>query len=248
MSTGFAGKVYSAHKYLPGGRATLSYQRSVRALLDHWDDLSGQLSADTLRYLFDLLARFGHVRPEEAAEAAAEIGRLLDKVLPHDGPVRRALDADADGERGGTATAMEDWLELASASLQRVEHFDLAAAAAPSPDEVTFWTNRWLLAEAALSKDDLRARGQDPDDRELLRLDRDGGGEQWPAFQFSPNGAPFPLVRAINRILDADDDPWGVADWWLGHNQWLDGVPARMIGQVADDLMVDAARAVDPGV
>src|ERR1035441_6650842 len=83
MSTGFAGKVYSAHKYLPGGRATLSYQRSVRALLDHWDDLSGQLSADTLRYLFDLLARFGHVRPEEAAEAAAEIGRLLDKVLPH---------------------------------------------------------------------------------------------------------------------------------------------------------------------
>jgi hypothetical protein len=91
-------------------------------------------------------------------------------------------------------------------------------------------------------------RGLDRADPDLIRLERDDGGEQWPAFQFGPDGAPLSLVKIVNRMLDADIDPWGVADWWLGHNQWLDGVPARLIGQVTDSDLIDAARAVDPGV
>ncbi len=175
---------------------------------------------------------------------AVEIGRVLDQVLPRgDHPVRRALDAEI--HRGATAT--EDWQELAHALLGRANGVDLAVAPAPSPEEVTFWIGRWLLAEAALTEDEVRDRGQDPGDPGLLRLDRDDGGEQWPRFQFGPDGAPLPVVRTINRMLDAEADPWGVADWWLGHNQWLDGVPARLLGDVDDDLLIEAARAVDPG-
>jgi len=34
-----------------------------------------------------------------------------------------------------------------------------------------------------------------------------------------------------------------VADWWLGRNAWLDAIPADLIGQVDDALLVRAARA-----
>ena len=50
-------------------------------------------------------------------------------------------------------------------------------------------------------------------------------------------------MLTINRLLDADDDPFGVADWWLGRNAWLDAIPADLIGQVAAALLVRAARA-----
>jgi hypothetical protein len=229
----------------------LGYERSVRAMLSSWDDLAGKLSADTLHHFFELLSKLGHAGPDGAAEIGAEIGRFLDQVLPHDGSaVRQALEADTDVRRyrGGPAAVTADWPELSSASLRHAEQHDLVAAPTPSAGEVTFWTSRWLLGEAALSEDDVMARGLDPDDPGLLRLDRDDGAQQWPAFQFAATGAPQPLVPVINRILDADDDPWGAADWWLGHNQWLDGVPARLIGRVDDGLLVDAARAVDPGV
>jgi hypothetical protein len=220
-------------------------------MLSYWDDLAGKLSADTLHHFYELLSKLGHARPDDAAEIGAEIGRFLDQVLPYDGSaVRQALAADTRGfrYRGGPAAVVTDWPELASASLRHAEQHDLMAAASPSVGEVTFWTSRWLLGEAALSEDDVLERGQNPDDPGLLRLDRDDGTQQWPAFQFAASGPPRPPVPVINRILDADDDPWGTADWWLGHNQWLDGVPARLIGQVDDDLLVDAARAVDPGV
>ena len=39
-----------------------------------------------------------------------------------------------------------------------------------------------------------------------------------------------PDLRILLRLLDADDDPFGVADWWLGRNAWLEGVPADLIG------------------
>ncbi len=51
------------------------------------------------------------------------------------------------------------------------------------------------------------------------------------------------MVVAVNRLLDADDDPWGVADWWLGANAWLDAVPARLLGTPGEHGLLAAARA-----
>jgi hypothetical protein len=227
----------------------MGYERAVRAWAAHWADVSARLSADTLRYLTDLAGQLRLAPADQAADVAQTIGRVLDQVLPRDDddPVRQALN-DASVTRGETPT--RDWRDLADQLLRQAEDPDLstAAAATPSAAEVTFWTSRFLLAETALDQDDLEIRGQSPRDPGLIRLDRDGGGEQWPAFQFGADGTPLSLVRAVNRLLAADEDPWGAADWWLGHNQWLDGVPARLIGQVPDDLLLDAARAADPGV
>jgi hypothetical protein len=103
----------------------------------------------------------------------------------------------------------------------------------------------WLLAATALSADELRARGQDPGDRDLILLRRADGSEQWPAFQFERDGAPPTVVRTINRILDAANDPFGVADWWLGESGWLGDAPARLIGRVPDDLLIAVARIAD---
>jgi hypothetical protein len=229
----------------------MGYQRSVQALLDYWDEVAPQLSADTLSYLVELLGRLGEAGPDAADEVVESIGRTLDQVLPHDDhPVRQALDIDE--RRGGRVTrggiTIEDLPELATELLRRPGSLDLPTAESPSAAEVTFWVSRWLLAEVALTEDDMADRGLDRADPDLIRLERDDGGEQWPAFQFGPDGAPLSLVKIVNRMLDADIDPWGVADWWLGHNQWLDGVPARLIGQVTDSDLIDAARAVDPGV
>ena len=52
------------------------------------------------------------------------------------------------------------------------------------------------------------------------------------------------MVLAVNRLLDADEDPWGVADWWLGGNARLGAVPAQLLGRGHDDLLAAAARAV----
>jgi hypothetical protein len=225
----------------------VGYAGSVRALAQYWGEISSRLSADTVRLVISLAGQLERASAKDALQAIQEIGRVLDQVLPRDDhPVRRALDAS----EPRSATFTQDWRELASQLLTEAESSDLTGATAPAPSaaEVTFWTGRWLLGQAAFDEDDLRDRGQLPDDRDLIRLDREDGGEQWPAFQFGPGGAALALVRTVNRLLDAGEDPWGVADWWLGHNQWLDGVPARLIGQIPDDLLIAAARAVDPGV
>ncbi|CAM5700529.1 hypothetical protein [Streptomyces aurantiogriseus] len=72
-----------------------------------------------------------------------------------------------------------------------------------------------------------------------------GAGLRSPEFQFDPDtGRPLDVVVRINRILLADRDPWGAADWWLGGNAWLGGAPASLIGRVPDERLADAALAL----
>lgn len=103
---------------------------------------------------------------------------------------------------------------------------------------------RRLLSAPALSEAQVRDYGQNPQRADLIRLDREDGGVQLPAFQFDKRGRPFWVVTKVNTILDAEDDPWGVADWWLGRNAWFDAVPAELIGHVANEILIEAAQAV----
>ncbi len=105
----------------------------------------------------------------------------------------------------------------------------------------------WLLAAPALTEEQVREQGGDPSHADLIRLPARTGQIVLPTFQFSPVGDPIPVVTAINRLLAVADDPWGVADWWLGRNAWLDGIPADLLGRVDDDLLVRAAQAELPG-
>ncbi|MCC9707487.1 DUF3168 domain-containing protein [Streptomyces sp. MNU76] len=102
-----------------------------------------------------------------------------------------------------------------------------------------------LLAEPALTETDLTELfGVAADQPGLIRLRAAAGPEQLPAFQFDGEGRPRPLVLAINAMLGAAADPWGVADWWLGPNPWLDAVPATLLGTGLDDQLLAAASVV----
>ncbi len=63
----------------------------------------------------------------------------------------------------------------------------------------------------------------------------------WPAVTRALRG----LSAATSpSLLGARADPLGVADWWLSRNGWLGDAPYRLIGEIPDDLLLQAARAV----
>ncbi|MGW5420962.1 hypothetical protein [Streptomyces sp. NPDC003943] len=118
------------------------------------------------------------------------------------------------------------------------------AAPGPDPDPV----RARLLAVPSLAAADVAAAPGDPG---LIRLRHPELGYRYPRFQFSADGRdttrPLPVVGLINRLLMADRDPWGAADWWLGGNRWLRGVPAELLGSVPDEELARAARELVEG-
>ncbi|MFD3521808.1 hypothetical protein [Streptomyces sp. NPDC058653] len=131
------------------------------------------------------------------------------------------------------------------------------ADAAPDAAAVIAAVERRLLDAPALSATEVRARyhGSAPPP-ELIRiadpaLDLDPGlAYRYPEFQFRPGGgAPYEVVLEVNRVLLADADPWGAADWWLTDNAWLGGRrPAALLGERPDSELVGAAVALVEGV
>jgi hypothetical protein len=77
----------------------------------------------------------------------------------------------------------------------------------------------------------------------ILVLER-AGHEYAPAFQFDRDGRVLEAAAIVNQILDADDDPWGAASWWLTPHATLGGIPADLV-RVGDakDVVTAAAAA-----
>ncbi len=75
-----------------------------------------------------------------------------------------------------------------------------------------------------------------------------GRGYVYPAFQFDPERRDvFAEVRAVNERLEAADDPWGVASWWIARHARLGARPADLVGtRRADDLFAAADAATEP--
>ena len=214
----------------------MAVEDAIWALHEHWADVMARLDAGARQELGRLL---DDLAGPDRARASAQIADLLVEELPPGHPVRRAL-------VGGTlfAPADVDWPSLTRALRDRAAATDLRLDQ-PMP---TGWVLRnvedRLLSVAALNEQEVRGLGLDPADPDLIRLRRAAGGHQWPAFQFGSDGSLPELVRSINRLLGAHDDPIGVADWWLSRNGWLGEAPHSLIGRVPDDRLVQAARAV----
>ncbi|MFD3889951.1 hypothetical protein [Streptomyces microflavus] len=100
----------------------------------------------------------------------------------------------------------------------------------------------WLLADTitAAEYEVLSGGSEHP---ALIRLTDREGTVRLPAFQFDAAGRPHPIVLEINKLLGADSDPWGTADWWLGTHPLLGKAPAKALGTVTDDTLLTAARA-----
>jgi hypothetical protein len=201
--------------------------KAITALRQHWDEVLGLIGDADRPHLLALAERLTAAEDtDERTDLTLELLGLLRDRLSPDHPVRRAIAA----KESRNAETVEAELGAAIGSL------DLQLTLQQVRDR--------LLAVPAYSAEELLALGGDPDAEGLIRL-RDGeGNPRLPAFQFDPRGAPLPVVVAVNQLLHAGSDPWGVADWWLGRNARLGGVPSRLLGTAPDDDLVSAARAL----
>jgi hypothetical protein len=218
----------------------MAIEHAMVALDEHWDDVMSRLDGAAAGRLRALVENLGWT---DQARVVTDIMDLLVENLPAEHAVRRALS-------GGylLQAAAIDWAA-------RARDLRVRAAGVSLRDEdprPSGWILRdvaeRLLGAPALTESEVRRRGADPADPGLIWLDRMDGGRQWPEFQFAPGGGPLPVVQAVNRLLGAAADPVGTADWWLSKNGWLDDEPCRLIGRVPDDLLMQAARAVESEV
>ena len=191
----------------------------IEALAGHWDETVSLLDESDRRLVEEWVRRIEAAPADEQTvqEAASDIAALLAVRLVPGHPVWAAISA---GTR--LAPSPTDWSRLASAL--RVLP-DITGTAAPTAAEVDADADAWLLAAPAYTEQEVRNHGGDPADEDLIRLWPEGGLVRLPAFQFDPAGLRIGVVVAINRPLNVDADPWGVAGWWLGRNAWLEGVP-----------------------
>lgn len=200
----------------------MAFFEALDALRQHWDDVQARLDEPARRRLDDLVDRLVTADEIGAQNLVREIVQLVAPEMPPGHPVRTAL-------AGATRyTVLRPEWKVRGWTLQR----------AGSGVEV----EDWLLASPHHAAEELRRRGRDPDQPHLIRLTRPDGNVQLPTFQFGDHYEPLDLVLAVNRLLDAEHDPWGAADWWLGPNTWLSDVPANLV-HIADDGLADSLVA-----
>ncbi|WP_255953744.1 hypothetical protein [Streptomyces odontomachi] len=199
-----------------------------------WDRIAPRLEAnpgirDRLAALLTAY-RDGDSPDEAAAEAARLLGRTLPGEFDH-GPSARFVPA---GSGGVEAPSVHGFVAEDLAVLVVDGHRMVGPTLGAIRDR--------LLAEPAARPEAVRARGQDPCRSDLIRLPGPGGRQHVPLFQFDDDLRPRPVVLDVNRLLGADQDPWGVADWWLSANAWLGVAPARLLGAGQDGRLLDTAR------
>jgi hypothetical protein len=243
----------------------VAIEDAIAALPEHWADVTARLGERDRQELYGLI---GGLSGPDHNRVVSRLADLLVEGLPASHPVRRALVA---GDLFAPATV--DWPAVgqvlrrqAELALSAADPSDEAAArgqvtvsvtppgagrpgtsriaAARPGEEIVRSVAARLLLAPALTQSEVRQRGADPADPGLIRLTRPDGGQQWPAFQFGPAAGPWPVIRAVNDLLDAAADPLAAADWWLSDNSWLGAAPSALLGQVPDDYLVRAAAVV----
>lgn len=198
---------------------------------DYWEPVWLGLTSAQRSDLASAVSDLTRARPDEDTfyPAVLAVLEVLRGVLPYEHPVLEA--ADETYRLIAPLAPPVDWGPVVLGLSRRI--------AVIAHDDV----RERLIRSPAVTADQIRAAGSDPADPLLIRLRSTSGGVTFPAFQFDPAGRPITTVLMVNERLGADDDPWGVADWWLGDNAWLDAVPADLLGS-SDDLLLAAAEAV----
>jgi hypothetical protein len=234
----------------------------LRAIAAHWAEIRALASDEQWERIRALVAGTAEPDPREAYAALAdELGDILPpeheiSVIMRTGVMYApATDpATADAQMLEELWRLSDLVLDPGESAWRAGHDPDADSGAGSGTRVRRETlddfdrlvETRLLSLPALTPHDARQRGVDPDDARLIRLPRSGLPPEFqlPAFQFAPAGDPWDIVMEVNQMLDAADDPWGVACWWVDPHGRLGDAPADLLGREQDGLIRRAARAV----
>ncbi|MFP8885305.1 hypothetical protein [Streptomyces mangrovi] len=217
----------------------------IALLLAHGESVAAALRDDEREEaagaLRELRAAAGDDHAARAARAARRLRRAL-SALPPEHPLSEALvghryAGGAGGRELPAPAAVDTLLDLLD-----------GPPAEPAPEQLLILARERLLAAPALTERERRGllTGQ-RGDTGLIRLPDPRSGPRYPRFQFRPGTLePLPVVLRVNGILRADADPWGAADWWLGGNSWLRGVPAELLGDLPDEeIELAAAELVE---
>lgn len=162
----------------------------------------------------------------------------------------------------GDESQLRSWLALL------VLRSDLVRQLGGEPRQVLDDVGQTLVAQARLQgeaiqtiwrepmlepKDAAVALGAKATNREKVRQYRErswllglpsGRGYLYPAFQFDQDRREvFAEVRAVNERLEAANDPWGVASWWISRHARLGARPAELVGTDQGDDLVAVAVA-----
>ncbi len=228
----------------------MSLDHVMSALASEWESVQELLTVSQATRLGELVRRFSAVDAtgDDRLDSALELADLLSTALPADHPVRRAIADDVGSTRfAGTPADQRALAEALRALLE--PGAPESERAADGLDDLDREVMSRLLAAPALSERELLRHGVNPAHLSLIRLPA-AGGARFPAFQFDSAGQPRRVVLAINRLLDADEDPWGVADWWLGRNAWLGHAPTESLplGDIGEPELLACARALTEGV
>jgi hypothetical protein len=222
----------------------------VGALVEHWPDVLRLTPTEGLPLLTTrvITAREAAINGRLSTFAAVDdLMYLLRDWLPDEHPVLMAM-----AQPGYVTVASDDMSRLAGHLAALPVPVPIAlpetppSAPPPKAGREGQEIHHRLLSAPCYTEDQVRQLGVRPDRDDLISLPVTDGESRLPVFQFGDDGQPIPIVTEVNRLLDAADDPWGVADWWLSENVWLRGVPAELRGRVADVYLLQAARAVRP--
>lgn len=225
-------------------------------------DLERDLSHEELtRALVTLLSRRVH-----AANALGEFLEHIATSLP--AAESDLLDAAASlaarhRSLAGDESQLRSWLALLAL------RSELVRQVGGEPRHVLDEAGQSLMAQARLQgeamqtiwrepvlapKDAAVALGARTTNREKVRQYRErswllglpsGRSYLYPAFQFDPERRDvFPEVRAVNEQLEAANDPWGVASWWISGHARLGARPADLVGTDRADELAAVANAV----
>ncbi|UFR01261.1 hypothetical protein KBP30_08750 [Streptomyces sp. Go40/10] len=230
----------------------MTSEELLRLLRSHWTTVVTGLDDDDLDRVSGALRE---LREETAAGDPVAVARAVRRLkrtlaaLPPGHPVSEAVGghryAAATRELPGLGTidAVISVLGTDSAALLRTARRRLLAAPALTEAERAALTGSAHARPAGTEHAEPPGAGHAaPPDAGLIRLRDPDRGIRYPRFQFRPGTAePLPVVRRINTLLRADRDPWGAADWWLGGNRWLGGVPADLLGVLPDEALERAA-------
>ncbi len=68
----------------------------------------------------------------------------------------------------------------------------------------------------------------------------------YPAFQFQPDGQPYPLLLEVNKALPEDCTDWHRASWLVSPNEWLEGeTPVPAIQRGDPEVAIAASHAYE---
>jgi len=200
---------------------------ALAEIIADWTAVNGRLDPEQRDTARRLLAAFAHGGQREPRQ-------LLATLMAHEPSDHPAWQALASRSRRGHVGAAN----TGAVAMQLRQLIELTGPDNPSRDPTLIEADAeyriWLVPMQSVT--DLH------EDERPLTLER-AGQAYAPLFQFDAHGRLRAEASEVNVLLDATEDPWGAASWWLAPHASLHAIPADALLAGRGEEVVAAAAA-----